>query len=754
MRFFLLCFLLNLWLLQNLRASEKHDTDDKGSYAEPVSRIGLTLSGGGARGLAHIGVLHVLDSLGVRIDYITGTSMGSIIGGMYAAGYTASEIEEFALGMNWDALFAGRTDLSYIHPVNREGFKKFIIELPIENCKLKLSTGAFEGQQLWNTLNEVFLHTYGITDFNHLPIPFAAVATDIERGEPVVMRKGNLVTAIRASMAMPSVFTTVERDGYKLIDGGVANNFPVALVKEMGADFAIGVNVSQGLRPANELLTPIDVIYQMGFYSDARMFIENRKVTDLYIEPDLEEFTAASFTQTQQIIEQGKKAARGVIDQLVPFKDTDEQSRRTTLVSKEKFTLIIDSIAFNGLKNVRPWFAQNIMSVYPGDTLDAGSLTNAVSRLFATGYFERVHYNLTDCDQTPNVILSLDVKEKPFGSLAAALQYNSFTGVGISGKIATNKFFFYNARASATVLIGEKPAFRAKIRFFTSDRRHSWLSLTTQGRYITFPLYENFKAISEYQQGFLRSELSFNTLSGDNSFFSFNGGYYYQSLSPNMQSPVTIEGKTRAFTAGINWQHHSLNSNAFPTQGQLIIIKNNFYFNQRPSFSEINLNGKPSTLEELDIRIRNFVQTQIRWESYTPINERLTQHTRLQLGYNIKYEQGFINSFNLGGTYPYLENQLTFAGLNEYELVSENILAAALGYQYHIGRSVYATAIANAALFDFSFGRPKEISSNKLVYGGGLSIGYDSFVGPFELTFSYSPQTKKVIGYVNLGWMF
>jgi NTE family protein len=726
------------------------------STSQPVSEpsIGLTLSGGGARGLAHVGVLHILDSLGIRIDYITGTSMGSVVGGMYAAGYTAAEIEEFALGMNWDALFAGNTDLSYIHPVNRNDFKKFIIELPIENGKIQFSTGAIEGQQLWNILNEVFLHTYGIADFNKLDIPFACVATDVERGEAVVMRDGNLVTAIRASMAIPSVFTTVNRDGYKLIDGGVTNNFPVALAKEMGADYVIGVNVSQGLRPANELLTPIDVIYQMGFFSDARKFIENRKMTDIYIEPDLEGFTAASFAQMMAIIEQGKIAARDIIDTIIHYQNTKMQATRTTLISKEEFSLTIDSIQFNGLNNVRPLFAQNTMNIHQGDTIDAKSLTTAVNRLFATGYFERVHYKLIDCDQTACVILSLDVQEKPFGSLAAALQYNSFTGVGISGKIATNKLFLYNARASASLLIGEKPAFRTKIRYFTNDRRHSWISLTAHGRYITFPLYEDFKAISEYQQGFLRSELSFNTLSGKNSFFSFTGGYYYQRLSPNMQSPVTIEGKTSAFTAGINWQHHSLSSNTFPTQGQLIIIKNNFYFNQTPSFSEININGKPSTLEELDIRIRNFVQTQIRWESYTPINERLTQHTRLQLGYNIKYEQGFINSFNLGGTYPYLENQITFTGLNEYELVSENILAAALGYQYHIGRSVYATALANAALFDFSFGRPEEFSASKLVYGAGLSIGYNSFVGPFEVTFSYSPQTEKVIGYVNLGWMF
>lgn len=182
---------------------------------------GLTLSGGGAKGLAHIGVLHILDSLGIQVNYISGTSMGSIIGAMYASGYSAGEIEKFALDLNWDILFATKSSLHFLPPQERNNSGKNIIELPIDNGKIKLPSGALEGQQLWNTLNEIYLPDYKITDFNDLPIPFACVATDVETGTPVLMNKGSLSSAIRASMAIPSIFTTVERDGKKLIDGGV-----------------------------------------------------------------------------------------------------------------------------------------------------------------------------------------------------------------------------------------------------------------------------------------------------------------------------------------------------------------------------------------------------------------------------------------------------------------------------------------------------------------------------------------------------
>lgn len=747
-----LLFVFLLWIAGSLDAPLQADTG-KISSETP---IGLTLGGGGARGLAHVGVLHILDSIGIRIDYITGTSMGAIVGGMYAAGYSSEELKAFALQMDWETMLTRTSDLNYIHPAHRADYGKFVLELPIVGWSLQFSTGAIEGQQLWNILNEIFLHTHGIENFDQLPIPFACVATDVSNGDAVVMRDGNLVTAIRASMAIPSVFTTVERDGLKLIDGGVADNFPVLVAREMGAEYVIGVNVSQGLRPVEELRTPIDIIYQMGFYSDARMFRKNRTETDLFIEPSLTGFTAASFTNTAQIIELGKQAARNYIED---FKEIarlqgNDRERPVAEINSHDFEIVIDSIIFKGLDNVRPWFARSVVQIEPGDTVDARALTRAVNRLFATGYFDRVHYDIESCQESDNVMLVLDIAEKPFASLSASMQFSSFTGVGISGRISTNKFFLYNTRASAAVLIGDKPAFKTNLTYFTSDRRSFWISWLSNGRYLTFPLYEDFQPITEYKQNYFRTKLAANLQSGHNSFFTLSGAYYYQSLSPNMVAPVTIEGSTRAMIAGIGWQHHSLNKNAFPTRGQLIQVHNSFYFNQKPSFPNIVVDGGKSTLEELDIRIRNFFQTHIRWDSYVPINERLTQKTQFQLGYNIKYEQGFINSFNLGGTYPFLENQITFTGLNEYELISENIMAAGIGYQYHIGRSVFTTVVANVALYDFRFGRPEEINRDKFILGGGVSVGYDGMLGPFELTFSYSPQTNNIIGYVNLGWMF
>ena len=743
-----------LWLLQSLSTYSAEVAAGTSLQMEANQKTGLTLSGGGARGLAHIGVLHVIDSLGLKIDYITGTSTGSIVGGMYASGYSAAEIEAFALGIDWEAMFSRRSDLAYIHPSRRSTYQQHIIELPIEDRRIRLATGAIEGQQLWNTLSEVFFHVYDIRDFSQLPIPFACVATNVENGEAVVMKTGNLVTAIRASMAIPSVFTTVDREGVKLIDGGVVNNFPTNVVKEMGAEFIIGVNVSQGLRPAEELVTPIDIIYQMGFYSDARSFVRNKEITDLFIDVDLAGFTAASFAHTAEIIELGKRAARERVAELekLPRRTTDEQEPAG--VVREALQFIVDSIEFQGLDKVREWFVENTMNISPRDTITAYQLTRAVNRLYASNYFNRVHYYLKPGTAGGSVIVVLELDEKPFSSLSAALHFSSFTGVGIIGGINSNRFLYYNTQASATVMLGEQPAFHADLRHFLDDRRRNWLQWSARGRRFDFPLYEDFEAFAEYKQNFFRAELSANKLTGDNAYVSLSSAFYYQSLRPNMRTPTTIDASTSALQLGLAWKHQSLNRNMFATSGQRIMARGTYFFGQSVSVNEIRLNNEPSTLEDLGINIGNFLQLEATFKSLIPLGGRLSQVSLVQLGYHLNYEQGFINGFNLGGTYQFLENQLTFIGLNEYAVVSESVLTAGTGYRFNAGRGIFATALFNAALYDFQIDKPEQISSDNFIFGGGASLGYDGMLGPVEVTFSYSPQTGKVIGYINLGWFF
>jgi NTE family protein len=250
--------------------------------------------------------LHVIDSLGLKVDYISGTSMGAIIGAFYATGYNAKEIEDIALSVDWEGIFGNKPDLGYVHVGKRKTSGKFVAELPVVNNRLKFETGLVEGQRMWNLLQELFFHVRDIDWYNEFPIPFACIAANIETGEAVIMNKDDIVNALRASVAIPAVFTAVERDGMTLLDGGVVNNLPVDIVKEMGADFVIGIYVSQGLKQAEKLKSPVEVIYQMGLFQAEQMLRVNKEQTDIFILPDLDGFTSSSFSDVQEIIERGK----------------------------------------------------------------------------------------------------------------------------------------------------------------------------------------------------------------------------------------------------------------------------------------------------------------------------------------------------------------------------------------------------------------------------------------------------------------
>ncbi len=735
--------------------------------------IGLTLSGGGARGLAHVGLLHIIDSAGLKIDYITGTSMGSIAGAMYSAGYTAAEIEEFALSMDWNAALGRFAELENVHLRHRANFERNIIELPFEKGRFRIKTGVIEGQQMWNILQELFFHVRHLDDFSDLSIPFACVATDIETGDVVVMNSGNIVSAIRASLAIPAVFTTVERDGRKLVDGGVVNNFPVDVVKDMGAEFVIGMNVSQGLRPAAELITPVDILYQMGFFQDAQRFNVNRDLTDIYVEPDLVDFTAASFDNAPEMIERGKKAARQYYPRFKELaqaqraarqdKQEDQAGTQETPgsdVSEERYLpridfIVVDSVAFNGLDRVRESFIRNISGISRGDTLRPRDFTRITNRFFATGYFSRIDYDLARPDPNePAAILGFNFHEDPFNKISASLHYNSFLGVGIIAGISLNKFLLYNLSAEVRARIGEKPAIYAGIDLFTGERQRTWINTNFSGDYFSFDVYEDFEPVSRYSQSYTHFETSINRITGRRSYLTAGTALYHQRLTPGTRSDIRIEGSNSGIKSFLRWRMHSVNRHAFPQRGQRGSLSATWYFNQDPSLDITDAAGSILTLEDIGITVNNFLQARFNWESYIPVSHKLTSFTQFQGGYNFDYHQDFMNMFNVGGIYPYLREQVFFAGLTEYELMTPAILAGAMGWQYNVWDRFFVTPIINAALFDYVIFEPYNLTRDNFILGAALDLGFLTGAGPLRTTFSYSPTTNRILAFINVGWAF
>ena len=279
-------------------------------------KIGLVLSGGGAKGFAHIGVLKEIEKAGIKIDYIGGSSMGAIIGGLYASGYSASQLDSIFEDTDFDALiqdFVPRNNRTFYEKRNDE---MYAISLPFQKFKISVPKGFSKGLYNYNLLSKLTHNVRHVEDFSQLKIPFLCIATNVETGEGKVFKGGSLPQVLSASGAFPSLFSPVEIDGQFYIDGGIADNYPVEEVRKMGADIIIGVDVQDDLKKVDDIKGVTGVLAQISNYQMLQNMKGKKEKTDIYIKPDIENFSIMSFGQGSEIIKKGVQAAELVRDKL------------------------------------------------------------------------------------------------------------------------------------------------------------------------------------------------------------------------------------------------------------------------------------------------------------------------------------------------------------------------------------------------------------------------------------------------------
>tara|TARA_R110002096_G_scaffold45920_3_gene122779 strand:+ start:1298 stop:3541 length:2244 start_codon:yes stop_codon:yes gene_type:complete len=373
--------------------SPAHKTSD----AKP--KIGLVLSGGGARGAAHIGVLKVLEEQGITIDMISGTSMGAVVGGLYASGYSAAEIEKIAQDIDWQTIFDDNTRredrLFRQKRIKDDRLMKF--KLGFKDGKIIFPKGLIKGQKL---LLELKKHTYPvqhIEKFDHLPIPFRAVATDIERGTPVILDQGDLGLAIFSSMSIPALLPPVEVEGRLLVDGGVANNLPIDLVRKMGAEIIIVVDVSSPLLKKDDLDSVLSVTNQLirllGRTNSLRQLddLKSSGLKHIIIRPDLTDIETGDFLKVSDAIPRGEAAARAVQDQLAAF----GKERPLHLVTPN-LDPVIEFIKVDNRTGLSDQVILRYLDIKPGFPLSPETLNERIARVYGFDVFERVTYEIIE----------------------------------------------------------------------------------------------------------------------------------------------------------------------------------------------------------------------------------------------------------------------------------------------------------------------------------------------------------------------
>jgi NTE family protein len=389
------------------------------SHAERP-RIGLVLGGGGARGAAHIGVLKELERHRVPIDAIAGTSMGAIVGGLYASGMTPDELEDVVANLDWAGAMSDepqRKDLSFRRKQDDASYA-INLELGVRGRELVLPMGMIQGQALDLILRDLTAEVSHISDFDKLPIPFRAVATDIERGESYVMGEGDLARAIRASMSVPAIFAPAQIDGRVLVDGGITANLPIDIAREMDVDIVIAVDVEFPLYTADELDSALTISEQMLtilMRRETLRQIDTLTEQDILIRPALGIFASGNFAEIVQTIEPGERAVLDVADQLQKI-SLDERQFAEHLAKRAAPPPVSGDLAFVSVSHDGRLSAKRLESrleVKVGDPIDTERLARDAEQLYGLGLYEQVGYKLIEDDGATGV--EFDVRSKSWG---------------------------------------------------------------------------------------------------------------------------------------------------------------------------------------------------------------------------------------------------------------------------------------------------------------------------------------------------
>lgn len=378
----------------------------------PRPKVGLVLSGGAARGLAHIGVLKALEEQGVHIDAIAGTSMGAVVGGLYASGYSIEELEHLARTLDWQQALSDAPPRKDVPFRRKQDDRDFLVKQKLsfrDDGSLGLPLGVIQGQNLSLLLESKLAHTADIRDFDKLPIPFRAVATDIASGEKVVFRRGHLPQVVRASMSIPAVFAPVELDGRLLVDGGMVDNIPLDVVREMGVDMAIVVDIGTPLRSRKQLATVVDVLNQSITLMTRRNSEEQLASLhrdDILVQPALAAFGVTDFGRAHDMIDAGYRATRALDARLAVLRQAGGDSQLAVARSAQQRTPIITAIKVENDSKVSDDVIRYYIRQPLGEPLELERLQTDMGTLYGLDYFDRVQYRVVHKGEENTLVIN------------------------------------------------------------------------------------------------------------------------------------------------------------------------------------------------------------------------------------------------------------------------------------------------------------------------------------------------------------
>lgn len=704
--------------------------------------VGLVLSGGGAKGFAHIGVLKVIEEAGLPIDYIGGTSMGSIIGGLYAIGYSPMMMQQIVEEQNWDAIMSDNIPQKYISIDEKMLDRHYLATFPFRNKKIQMKSSIYDGEMINLLLARLTSPVYKIRNYEELPIPFLCVAADLETSDAYEMTKGNLQRSIRASMSIPFYFSPVEVDGRLLIDGGLRNNFPVPNVRQKGVDIIIGVDVQRDFRKKEELNSMSTIMNQIISMADIDAYKRAKEDIDVYIKPELAQYGMMDFNYYDSIIALGERAAREKLPQLKRLADSINNIsnyKRERPDIKPLDTVYVVSLKIEGVGEENTSFIRKSFAKHYPTTMSLSDIETSIMRICATGYYKNVWYEFRPAAKGVNLVLHCEEKEEETVSIAA--HYDTDYGIGILTNITFKNVLNFPKRStlSADINIAEDPYFKIRLHSNISQKFKYGSDLSVTSLFMN--QYDDDVINNSYSIQDNKLDLFMEIMPNLERQLRAGIVANYVHLRDNLIHVVDSDNYDFITYAYLNYHIDNENSPTFVSRGW-----------------KLNINGKyilPVIELEDGSRMRNSLVVRCDLDGAIAMGEKNSLKLGATLGTTIgNNELPLSYQFFIGGQshMKYFDNIISFDGLKFTQLYGNHIVLGKISWQYNLYKNIYAIAKLNGGYIANSY--DTWFTDDNFVLGCGLTLGMETMAGPIEFSLMGSNRCSNLIGFFNVGYWF
>jgi NTE family protein len=700
-------------------------------------KIALVLSGGGAKGFAHIGVLKVLEKEGIPIDLIVGTSMGSLVGGIYSLGYTASELETLVKSLNWESTLSDDVPRAFLSKNDQLLKQRYIFSLPITgNKKVSLPQGLIKGQNVINIFCGLAGNVPVEADFSKFPIPFACVAIDLETGKEVVLKNGFLPTAMFSSMAIPIAFQSSVYNGQLLADGGMVNNFPVDVAKQMGADIIIGVDIRNDFFDRGNLQTLDNIIGQLiGFFDQSKDSV-NKSLCDLIIRPDVSGYSISSFNRSavDTLITRGEFEANSCREQLRKLKakyklESPVKSRK--LIKPNSW--YITDLTFSGNYHLDEDFLRTTLNMEIPGYFSSEEIKTAIDRVYGLGGFDRIYYNLIDTEKGKS--LNLNISTQKVFTQNIGFKANTTDAAAILINMTQKNYKNIFGLLSISTELSVNPGL--SIVTETNKTNLPTLGVNLKGKYQNYNIFDDGNKIFEA-----------------NVFYTSGSLYFYEPFMRHFELGMGIQEEYYhgdIFRKGNNLETAS-KTDFFLTNVYSYLSFDNmddFYFPTKGT----NLYAEFSLMS--DFKKTNEVSPVALFKMKNIISLDENASLLFDLYGRALFNSDFpvIRNTLVGGEAysQYFNYHLPFVGLPAVSITERYTYISLIGLRIKVAKSNYISLLLNGMWQDTDLIFREGV---KAIYGGGIRYSLKTMLGPLDVTLGYSGSTDKPTFSANFGMYF